>query len=180
MVPTAGLPRGRAGWGWVLALTGCLVPVMLATLPPFVGESARSFLMALFAPVCHQIPTRSPHLEGVALAVCHRCYGIYWGLVGGVLLFIRLRRVDAWLYRHAPRVLGAALLPSAMDWSAGFLGIWTNTPGSRFLTGLLFGCVAGYFVARGCVEAMTRTHRQRQPGTLRSAAGKRALESPEP
>jgi hypothetical protein len=39
-----------------------------------------------------------------------------------------------------------------VDWLGGVLGLWINTPASRFLTGGFFGLVAGYFLARALVS----------------------------
>ncbi|WP_457654759.1 DUF2085 domain-containing protein [Rhodocaloribacter sp.] len=149
-----GAARSRFWWGWVLALVFTGLLVVLVTLPPFVGASARSLIMTGFSGVCHQLPDRSPHIAGVALAVCHRCYGIYWGLFLAVLGFLVMYRWDAFLYRRAPVVLAASLVPLSVDWLGDVLGFWTNTPHSRLLTGLVFGIVAGYFVARGVIETL--------------------------
>jgi uncharacterized membrane protein len=156
--------RSRFWWGWVLALVLTGLLVVLVTLPPFVGASARSLIMTGFSGVCHQLPDRSPHIDGVALAVCHRCYGIYWGLFLAVAGFLAMYRWDAFLYRRAPVVLAASLVPLSIDWLGDALGFWTNTPHSRLLTGLVFGIVAGYFVARGVIETfLSRAARVRVP-----------------
>ncbi len=138
--------------GWLLALATGLGIVVLATLPPFVGETARTYLMQAFEMVCHQLPGRSPHIDGVQLAVCHRCYGIYWGLPLASLLYLGLkgRRLDR---RVAPLVLGLSLLPMAVDWGGDVAGLFTNTAGSRIVTGLLFGVVAGLFFVWSLVDS---------------------------
>jgi len=138
------------GWGVTLAATGLLV--LLATLPPFVGEEARRVLMRGFSAVCHQIPPRSPHIDGVALAVCHRCYGIYWGLPLAVLAFLVLYRWDAWFQRYAALVVALSLVPPGVDWLGDVLGFWLNTPHSRLATGGVFGLVAGYYLTRAVVD----------------------------
>ncbi|QXD16370.1 DUF2085 domain-containing protein [Rhodocaloribacter litoris] len=148
------MPVSRGGWMLALGVTGGLV--LLATLPPFVGPETRSLLMTAFSAVCHQLPGRSPHVDGVALAVCHRCYGILWGMLLAAPGFFLFRRWDSLLYRHALPVLAVALVPAGMDWLAGVLGVWQNTPVSRLATGLLFGIVAGYYVTRGAVAVSGR------------------------
>ena len=150
--PVSARPRFWRAWTFALCGTGLLV--LLVTLPPFVGVEARTVLMHGFASVCHQIPTRSPHIDGVALAVCHRCYGIYWGLPLAVLGFLGLYRWDPFLRRHAPWVLAASVVPLGIDWLGDVLGFWINTPHSRMITGGFFGIVAGYYLARGLIEAM--------------------------
>ena len=134
------------GWGLALALTGLLL--VLATLPPFVGHGWRTLLMQGFSAACHQIPERSPVVGGVPLAVCHRCYGIYWGLPLAALVFLGLTRWGAFLNRYAGLVLLGALIPTSLDWLLGALGFWHNTPLSRLATGGLLGLAAGYYLAR--------------------------------
>jgi uncharacterized membrane protein len=144
--------RLRFWLGWGVALGCTALPVLLVSLPPFVDLPARIVLMRAFSTVCHQIPARSPHLDGVQLAVCHRCLGIYAALPLATLAYLVLWRWDAFLYRHAGPILLLALAPAGIDWSLDVLGLWTNTPHSRIVTGALFGAVAGYYLARGFVE----------------------------
>ena len=134
------------GWGLALAMTGLLV--LLASLPPFVEPRLRFLLMQGFSTVCHQIPERSFAVDGMALAVCHRCYGIYWGLPLAILGFLALARWDAVLWKHSRSIIPLALVPTSLDWLLGVLGVWPNTPLSRLATGVLLGLVAGYYLAR--------------------------------
>lgn len=145
----------RFWWGWALALGLSALVVLLASLPPFVGPKLRLALMQGFSTVCHQIPERSPTVGGVALAVCHRCYGIYWGLPLAVLGFLALARWETPLGRHAPKILALSLVPASLDWGLGVLGLWHNTPLSRVFTGVLFGLVAGYYLARALTQVFT-------------------------
>lgn len=134
------------GWSLALGLTGLVLG--LAVLPPFVGPDLRAALMQGFSTVCHQFPSRSPHIDGVQLAVCHRCFGIYTGLPLAALVFLLLGQWDETLGRYAPFILFGALVPPGLDWLLGVLGVWHNTPWSRLATGALFGLVAGYYLAR--------------------------------
>jgi uncharacterized membrane protein len=118
-----------------------------ASSPPFLSAGARALVMHAFAPVCHQLPGRSPVLDGVQFAVCDRCLGIYAGVLLGILtlgwgrrLWARLRAVDR-------VVLLGSLVPIALDWAGPVLGLWPNVPLSRAGTGLLFGGVAASFAA---------------------------------
>ncbi|SHK05090.1 DUF2085 domain-containing protein [Rhodothermus profundi] len=124
-----------------LGVSGLLL--LLVSLPPFVSPSARALLMAAFAPLCHQLPDRSFWIDGVQLAVCQRCYGIYTGLFLGALLLPMFGARAAWMYRQARWLLVVALFPPALDWGLQILQLWNNTPLSRTLTGLWFGLVVG-------------------------------------
>lgn len=139
--------------GWWIAFAGTLILVLLAMSPPVLGTGARDIVMAMFSGVCHQLPTRSPHVDGVQLAVCHRCAGIYWGLPAAALLFaVAGRRVP--ISRHgAPLLLIAAAAPAGIDWVLDVFGLWANTPVSRVLTGVIFGVGAGWFLVRATTDA---------------------------
>lgn len=147
------IQRQRRWWaGWGVAFGATAVLVVLATLPPFLPPDVRVLFMRLFSGLCHQIPERSPHLDGIALAVCHRCYGIYWGLPLAALAFLGLRRWDGRISRAGRFLIPASLVPPGADWLGDVLGLWVNTPLSRVVTGGVFGLVAGYFLARALVE----------------------------
>ena len=110
-----------------------------------------ALLYVLFSPVCHQIPARSFAFFGHSWAVCHRCSGIYFGLLLGslvpfgwnsILQSPRLRRL--WV------ICGVA--PLLVDVMLQFSGVWTNNPVSRFLTGLLFGAMLSSLVLPALAE----------------------------
>lgn len=142
-------------YGWLLAAGLMALVFVLVLLPPFVNNTVRAGLMGGFSMVCHQLPERSPHLLGVALAVCHRCFGIYVGLLLAAVAFVVLWRWEPVLNRYAKYLLGLSLVPLALDWGFHVLGWWINTPGSRAVTGGLFGLVAGCYVARAMVQLTT-------------------------
>lgn len=116
--------------------------VGLATLPPWLSTLGQSVLMDAFAPFCHQLPARTPHVHGTALAVCDRCIGIYTGLlVGGFL-----GRAVSTRWAKLQSVWGLLILgggPAVVDWVGPWLGLWPNTPTSRLLTGLWLGGMIG-------------------------------------
>lgn len=140
--------------GWHIAFGSTLLVLALASLPPFVGPEARMFVMQVFASFCHQLPEYSPHWNGVQLAVGHRMYGVFWGLMLGTAAFHALRRWDAVLNRNAGSLLVLSGLPMALDWTLDALDLWSKTPTSRFATGILFGLAAGYFLARAFVRLL--------------------------
>ena len=130
--------------GWWLAVSVAAGVAALAALPAVVGFEGGALVRAAFAPFCHQMPARSPHVHGVPLALCHRCFGIVAGLAAGVAsgplapgLLRRLASV------HPLAVLSAAVVPTSADWLLGVTGMWANTGASRLATGALFGVAAG-------------------------------------
>lgn len=145
--------RRNISWGWWIGFGITLVLVALATLPPFVGPELRGLVLVAFSGACHQIAERSPHLFGVTLAVCHRCYGAYLALPLAALVFRFAGRWDARLNRWAPILLVISVIVPGVDWLGDILAIWTNTPVSRMLTGAVFGLTAGYFLSRALTHA---------------------------
>lgn len=140
--------------GWAAALGVAFLPLLLASTPPFLGPSGRALIMRVFAPLCHQMPSRSPYLWGVQLAVGHRVYGLLMGLSLGAIAFAALVRHDQVVRRWTPQIFAVSALPMAVDWALGWFGLWANTPLSRMLTGGLFGVAAGYWLTRAILQAL--------------------------
>jgi uncharacterized membrane protein len=144
MRPTSAFPTR----GWGLVLLGAAALLGLSAAPPLVGGDAAAWIRAAFSPLCHQIPERTPHLHGEALALCHRDMGLLLGLVLGLLATPALpRRLLARSVAWPPvAAMALAGLPLAVDWTLGAAGLWANTPASRLLTGLLLGLAAGWLL----------------------------------
>ena len=133
-------------------MLGSTTLLVLIALPPFVPEAWRVLIMQGFSAVCHQLPARSPHVHGTPLAVCHRCLGIYAGLAAGGLLMPIIPSWAQTIHSYARYILIGALTPLAFDWLVDAVGLWTNTPVSRMLTGSLVGLVAGVLIASSLVR----------------------------
>lgn len=135
--------------GWSVASAAGLGLLALALVSPVVGGTVGDVLHQAFGFVCHQIPERSFHLGGDPVALCHRCLGIFGGLVAGVIVapLASPRRLRSIVAGAQAKWLVLAGLPTAVDWALGALEIWANTPFSRTLTGALFGAVAGVVLA---------------------------------
>lgn len=114
-------------------------------------DSAARPVYSFFGFLCHQKPERSFWLGGHQLAVCSRCFGVYFGLLAGFLAYPLWRRLDEtepvarfWLF--------LSLVPIGIDWSLGVIGIWENTHFSRFSTGLILGVACATFIIPALVE----------------------------
>lgn len=116
--------------------------------------------MKLFSGVCHQLPNRSPHIDGVQLALCHRCMGIYWALPIAAIVYGLSRGFWPIKGRLGIVILLAATLPAGIDWIGDIIGWWTNTPASRMLTGSIFGIVAGYFLTKAVGDILSERRRK--------------------
>ena len=142
---------------WRLLVAAVLsLPCITIVGAPMLASQAHfapaSFIYLIFSNVCHQIPDRSFIVAGFPLAICHRCSGIYLGLMLGSLFknpFLHhsaeIRRV--WVLASIVPLLIDALLP--------VVGIWTGSPASRFLTGLLFGTMLSALLFQGILELLS-------------------------
>jgi uncharacterized membrane protein len=131
-------------WGFVCAMIFA-APVLAAHSFHFLSASVYIF----FSRICHQIPARCFLISCHPLAVCHRCSGIYFGLLAGSLITIHS------LHRSPQRRrnwLIAAIIPLSIDALLPYAGLWASTPASRFITGFLFGVVSSQILARGLAE----------------------------
>ena len=129
-----------------------------ALLPPLVDGAARVLARQAFAPVCHQLPSRSFAIGGVPLAVGHRCLGIYAGLLAGTLAWPLLAaRLRSWIEQRAGALILTAGTPTALDWALGMAGLWASTALTRTATGALLGAALG--LALACTAAQVGAHR---------------------
>ncbi len=138
--------------GFIILTLVWLLMILLAPISEangFYGIS--SPLYKVFSYLCHQIPSRSFQLENHSFAVCSRCFGVYFGLFFGTMVYPVFRSIEE--IEPLPRIwLFLALVPMAIDWSLGFLGVWENTLYSRFFTGLLVGTACAVFIIPALVE----------------------------
>jgi uncharacterized membrane protein len=158
-----GAPPGRSSnHGWLLAAAAALVLVGGALLPPLMDGAGRFLAQQAFAPVCHQMSERSFAVGGVPLAVCHRCFGIYTGLLLGALAWPFVGAGEkAGAGRRAGVLVVAAGAPTSLDWALGVAGWWANTPLTRAGTGTLLGVALGLLLARAATQAVAGSRRRR-------------------
>ena len=138
-------------------ISACVVFVwvFLILLAPLAAANGYSNISAplykFFGYLCHQIDGRSFHVENHPFAVCSRCFGVYFGLFFGFLIYPLMRPIEE--VEPLPRFwLFAAMIPIGVDWSLGVFGIWENTHLSRFLTGTILGFACAVFIVPALVE----------------------------
>ena len=140
-------------WAMAAVFVGVWVLLLIAA-PVAEANSFESFSQPIYkfcSFICHQIPARSLHVENHPFAVCSRCFGIYFGLFGGFLIYPLLRSIED--IEPFPRVwLFLALIPTGVDFLLGYFGVWENTHLSRFLTGAILGAACGIFIVPGLIE----------------------------
>jgi uncharacterized membrane protein len=169
IVPQEIKRKARAAWslGFAIAFVWLFV-ILLAPFAEALGwTSVSSPIYTFFSFLCHQIPSRTFHVESHAFAVCTRCFGVYLGLVLGFIIYPLFRPIEE--IEPLPRIwLFLALVPMGVDWSLGFFEIWENTSLSRFLTGLILGAVCGIFIVPALVELVRLLSFKRQLKRLSS------------
>lgn len=142
-----------AAWGASASvLVGLVGLIVLAPWARAHGHGAvAAAVYTGFGAACHQMPERAFHLWGLPMAVCARCFGLYVGAAAGAVCYPLLRGLAR---RGAPgrAWLLAAAVPTGVDFALGLFGVWENTHWSRFLTALLLGAAAAFYVVPGALD----------------------------
>ena len=147
--------KKQAVKAWLLGFSLVFLWIFLILLAPL-AESNNYTALAnplykFFSFLCHQMPSRSFHIGEHPFAVCTRCFGVYFGLLVGFLVYPLFRRIDE--IEPLPRVwLFLSLVPMGIDWALTFFEIWENTSLSRFLTGLIVGAACAIYIVPAIVE----------------------------
>lgn len=147
--------KSQAWKAWITGFSVILLWNFLILLAPIAAASNLEKFAApfytFFGYLCHQIGDRSFHIENHAFAVCARCFGIYFGLLFGFVIYPIFRILEDteplpkfWLF--------LSLVPLGIDWTLGAFGIWENTHLSRFITGTILGVMCAVFIIPALVE----------------------------
>lgn len=147
--------RKKAITAWAIGFSVVFIWVFVIVLAPvFAANNLENFsnpIYSFFSYLCHQIPERSFHIENHSLAVCSRCFGVYFGLFAGFLIYPLFRVIED--TEPLPRIwLFLSLVPIGIDWLLGVFGIWENTFLSRFSTGMILGIACAVFIVPAIVE----------------------------
>jgi len=155
-------------------VAGTLIWIAAIFMAPYLRSRsfgrAAAFLYALFAPLCHQIPTRCFYFHGFPLAVCSRCLGIYMGFLAGLALY-PLARGFSRIKLPPARIFLAFSAPMALDALAGLAKVWETPLAVHFLTGLLWGAILPFYFLTGVVEWLVWRRRKGGGGSDPTTAG---------
>ena len=135
--------------------------LLLLAAAPFLTTPAAGVLYAAGALICHQLPERSFHLQGIQLPVCARCIGLYGGAaagsVAGAMTIARrwlARRPLLWTRSMKWLATGVAATPTlatfALEWGFG----WPMSNGVRAVAALPLGFAVAFVV----VSALATVH----------------------
>ena len=135
--------------------------LLLLVAAPFLTTPVAGALYVAGALICHQLPDRSFHLQGIQLPVCARCLGLYGGAaMGSVAGAVAVGR--HWLLRQPLMrtrstkwlATGVAALPTlatvALEWGFG----WPMSNGMRATAALPLGFAVAFVV----VSALATVH----------------------
>jgi len=147
---------------YLSTLAGIILWLAAIFLAPFLKSQSLTLnvvFYALFAPVCHQIPSRSFSCFGFPLAVCGRCSGIYFGFLAGTVLYPFL---GGFSRSTLPRTKTFILLsmPIALDTLGNFFGLWTTSNQVRFLIGLIWGALLPFYFILGITDLATKLRKK--------------------
>jgi uncharacterized membrane protein len=110
-------------------------------------------IYAFYGEICHQIGDRSLHVAGRPLAVCARCFSVYYGfLIGAAMIFLLPDRFNQ--PRRLQLMASISLLPMLLDVAGGMAGIWTPSTATRIVTGGWFGFLGSLFLIPIAIEAI--------------------------
>ena len=138
--------------GWIVTVAVVVVWVGLIVAAPLLSPSGpASSIYTFFSYICHQIPERSLQIASHQMAVCSRCFGVYFGLLFGLAVYPLWRSIGE--IDPIPRFwLFLSLIPISVDWSLTVFGIWENTHLSRFVTGMILGATCATYIVPALVE----------------------------
>ena len=150
--------KNKAFFIYFLTLGGILIWLGIIFLAPYLKSRSSDlslFIYVCFSPTCHQIPSRSFFLFGYPLAVCGRCLGIYFGFLGGTVLYPFPRGFSN---RNVPKARTFILisLPVVIDTMGNFFHLWMTPIWVRFFFGFLWGTILPFYFIGGLTDVFTR------------------------
>ena len=124
---------------WLLLIV--IAPILKAS-EIYLFNNISQYIYFLFEPVCHQIPERSLFLNSEPLAVCTRCFAIYFG----VFLFLVFTLIRKKLIYVNPNIVILFSVPTVIDFLLEKFGLYMNFTEIRIATGLFFGTSIIYLI----------------------------------
>jgi len=98
--------------------------------------------------ICHQLPSRTIHADGMALPVCARDTGIYLGIFTTTFYLLLMRRFKS---EKPPDIFASLVMvllmaPMIIDGFLSYTGIIETSNLRRLLTGAFFGLPIPFFL----------------------------------
>ncbi|XRP96921.1 DUF2085 domain-containing protein [Methanocaldococcus sp. 16A] len=127
------------------------IGIFLAPYTAYLGEHSQIFkiisifLYSVYSPICHQLPQRSYFIFGYKMAVCARCFGIYTGVLIGMLIYPFIKKLNDFKLPHK-KYLIISLIPMAIDGTTQLIGLRESFNELRFITGFIAGFVSVFYI----------------------------------
>jgi uncharacterized membrane protein len=152
---------------YFLTLGGIVIWLGVIFLAPYLKNGSLDlniFIYVCFSPTCHQIPARSFFIFGYPLAVCGRCLGIYFGFLGGTVLYPFLKGFSNLNFPKA-RTFILFSFPIVIDTMGNFFRLWMTPIWFRFFIGFLWGTILPFYFIKGFTDVFLRKNRLTKKGT---------------
>ncbi len=134
-------------WLYLGVLSGLILLVLISLGSGFWGGSpGNHWTEQMFQGVCHQIGDRSFTVNGQAMAVNSRCFGIFSGMLAGWMMIPAIKKQMAGKKWPVWFLLFAGFL-QIIDYSGNLFALWENSNESRAALGTLFGLSCSIIVA---------------------------------
>jgi uncharacterized membrane protein len=118
---------------------------------PGIRGSISEFFYRFFSTACHQLDDRSLHIDGHKLGVCSRCTLIYFGFLGGIILYPFIRRLGN-LELPSLLFLLIGVLLMGTDVALDLLNVIKNTFITREITGGILGLILPFYIIPGTIR----------------------------
>lgn len=139
-----------------LAIYGIMLGSVLLAALFLIAWNGWEFGHSLFSHLCHQKSERCFTLGASHLAVCSRCFGIYFGMTGGcAIVWLQTNKIftlNPWM----GMILGISAIVNLLDFGFEWFGFYQNAIWTRALLGLLLGMSLVLFVLLRSAYRMDR------------------------
>ena len=146
---------------WLALANGALLLITgAAFLAPYLRHTGHPLLSLVlyrtFRLLCHQKPERCFFIFGHQMAVCSRCFAVYFSFLTVGLAFGVWRSLTKRRWEEIPLwSLGVLAIPMVLDGLTQLAGLRESTQLLRTITGTLVGAGVGLFVYPFLARAFT-------------------------
>ena len=118
---------------WFLIILSCPLAIHFG----FAGDTTFKLIYFVFKFICHQLPERSYFIWGIQMPVCARCFGIYLGMILGLLVYPFLKELNNSKIPQL-KTITIFVAPMLIDAIAQSLRLYTTSNLIRSITGIWF------------------------------------------
>jgi uncharacterized membrane protein len=147
-----------------ITLIGILLWIAAVLAAPYLKSQSSAYgslIYAVFSTTCHQIPSRCLTLFGNPLAVCSRCFGIYFGFFLGTCVFPVFRKFSSVSIPKA-KTLVLLSLPIVIDTAGNVVSLWFSPHWVRLATGVIWGAILPFYFIPGIADIFLRRDSHRK------------------